>query len=538
MEHLLMKLSAAGTSTFLSLLGPVTLLSALLIPQNCAERLGANLGRLFSKITLIAFLGSVGSAVVLALFPQASERTLSLGGLKLTLLMDPLSLTLHLLVTLLGWVVTRFSVNYLSGAPRQGRFFRWLAVTLGCVLTLLLSGNLLLLALAWVCTSVSLHQLLTFYPERRGALRAARLKFVISRLGDAYLLSALLLIWKALGTWDLPALFAALPNLKPSSAEASLIQTAGLLIAGAAIFKSAQFPFHSWLPDTMETPTPVSALMHAGIINAGGFLVLRMSPMLSTTPWTLHALFAAGTFTALFASVVMLTQTSIKRTLAYSTIAQMGFMMLECGVGAFALAVLHIVAHSLYKAHAFLSSGSTVSRSRSQWIPAPSSFQVPTLGAQLALVLGAAGLSTGIAALFGGGSLRITGSLLLMGIFSVAIAQLLWGAWIASSRRIVLGMGIAVSVVAALSYFSLHSLFERLLMSSLPHFEFGQTPAERCFLGLVLLAFAALHLLQSRLPVWTRSEMGRALYVHASNGFYIGSFADRLISKLLPERTA
>ena len=139
------------------------------------------------------------------------------------------------------------------------------------------------------------------------------------------------------------------------------MNVAGFLLVAGAITKSAQFPFHTWLPQTMETPTPVSALMHAGIVNAGGYLIIRTSPLVSLTPWALTMLAIIGGVTACFAAVVMLTQTSVKKSLAYSTIAQMGFMMLQCGLGAFSAAMLHILAHSLYKAHAFLSSGSVIS---------------------------------------------------------------------------------------------------------------------------------------------------------------------------------
>ena len=150
-----------------------------------------------------------------------------------------------------------------------------------------------------------------------------------------------------------------------SSTRTSELTWLCLSLVCGAMLKSAQFPFHSWLPDTMETPTPVSALMHAGIINAGGFLIVRLSPLVTLSPLSLHILAVVGAFTAIFASLVMMTQASVKRMLAFSTIAQMGFMMLQCGVGAFSIAVLHIVAHSLYKAHAFLSSGSVVSISKS-----------------------------------------------------------------------------------------------------------------------------------------------------------------------------
>ena len=178
------------------------------------------------------------------------------------------------------------------------------------------------------------------------------------------------------GSFDYRDMFAAadaIHNL-PTAAWHELI---GILFVLGAMTKSAQFPFHSWLPDTMETPTPVSALMHAGVINAGGFLVIRLSPLVSLSPIALDLLALIGALTAMLGAVVMLTQTSIKRSLAYSTIAQMGFMMLQCGLGAFSAALLHIVAHSAYKAHAFLSSGSVLdsaARTRTEFkaVPRPS----------------------------------------------------------------------------------------------------------------------------------------------------------------------
>ena len=163
------------------------------------------------------------------------------------------------------------------------------------------------------------------------------------------------------GSFDYADVFAEAVALQEQSAANSMLVSAiGGLFVLAAMTKSAQFPFHSWLPDTMEAPTPVSALMHAGIINAGGFLVIRLSPLVVLSPAALGMLAMIGAITAPLGGVVMLSQTSVKRSLAFSTIAQMGFMMLQCGLGGFSAALLHIVAHSLYKAHAFLSSGSVL----------------------------------------------------------------------------------------------------------------------------------------------------------------------------------
>jgi NAD(P)H-quinone oxidoreductase subunit 5 len=166
------------------------------------------------------------------------------------------------------------------------------------------------------------------------------------------MLGALILTYRAFGSWEFEA-------MRQASVPANIDWVACLLVA-AALLKSAQFPFHTWLPDTMETATPVSALMHAGIVNAGGILVLRLHPLIAQSEVALAILASVGAITAVFGSVVMLTQASIKRSLAFSTVAQMGFMMLELGLGAYHLALLHLVAHSLYKAHAFLSSGTVV----------------------------------------------------------------------------------------------------------------------------------------------------------------------------------
>ncbi len=175
------------------------------------------------------------------------------------------------------------------------------------------------------------------------------------------LLVAMILTYYCFGSFDYRDIFASAANAQFVIADKyHLLSWIGTLFVIGAMTKSAQIPFHSWLPDTMETPTPVSALMHAGIINAGGFLIIRLSPLVSQSHVALDLLAIVGAATAILGAVVMLTQTSIKRTLAYSTIAQMGFMMLQCGLGAFSAALLHIIAHSLYKAHAFLSSGSVL----------------------------------------------------------------------------------------------------------------------------------------------------------------------------------
>ena len=234
-------------------------------------------------------------------------------------------------------------------------------------MTLVIAGNLGQLVVAWIATSLSLHQLLLFYPDRSAAQAAARKKFIVARIGDAALIAAAVLLVQAYGSADIATI---LERARTISPPASAHWAAASLVL-AALLKSAQFPSHGWLVEVMETPTPVSALLHAGVVNAGGFLLIRFADVLMTTPGALATLVMVGGFTALFASAVMLTQSAVKTSLAWSTIAQMGFMVLQCGLALFPLALLHIIAHSLYKAHAFLASNGAVERIASIARPGP-----------------------------------------------------------------------------------------------------------------------------------------------------------------------
>jgi NAD(P)H-quinone oxidoreductase subunit 5 len=515
--------------TLLACLSPILLLSALLVPRHLANAAGPRFAKLVANAALAAFALAVVATLSAVAIPFAG------GWPALPVLIDPLSLTMLLLVSFLAAVVSRYSVNYLAGDPGQGRFSKWLAVTSGSVLTLTISGNLLLFTLAWIATSLSLHQLLTFYAERPAARISAGKKFAISRLGDACMIGSLVLTWQCFGTWNFTELFAQAEAMRASSAPSACLGWNSILLVVGALLKSAQFPFHSWLPDTMETPTPVSALMHAGIINAGGFLIIRLSPLVAGSPGALNGLALVGAFTALFASVVMLTQTSVKRSLAYSTIAQMGFMMLQCGLGAFALALLHIVAHSLYKAHAFLTTGSIVQMSKSAW--APSGRPAAHPGILAATLLSAVVITWGVGALFGVTPSSSAGVLLLGAIFTMAVAYLLWNLWLSSHRAGLIGWGVAMTALASTSYFTLHAIFEKLLARSLPHYAPDRAPWEYGVMLLVALLFLGVLVFQSQLPAWSGTRFGRALYVHASHGFYLGTLANRIVAALAPKPT-
>jgi len=220
--------------------------------------------------------------------------------------------------------------------------------------------NLFTAFVAWQFVGLCLYLLLNHYHYDVKANRAAKKKFVINRVGDVCFLLAVLLTYSHYGTTSFLVLFFKHIGLSGSSIFVSQTTILALLFV-AVMTKSAQFPFHIWLPDTMETPTPVSALMHAGVINAGGFLLARLSPWFIQQPTLLSYIFVIGLLTTLVGGFFMLTQVDIKKQLAYSTIGQMGYMVMQCGLGCFAAAVFHLIAHGFFKGSLFLHAGNVLS---------------------------------------------------------------------------------------------------------------------------------------------------------------------------------
>ena len=384
-------------------------------------------------------------------------------------------------------------------------------------------------------TSLALHRLLLFYPERANAQVAGRKKFIAARAGDALLIVAAVLLARAFATTDIATILEAARVAAAAGEVPAGVLPATLLIAAAALLKSAQFPTHGWLAEVMETPTPVSALLHAGIINAGGFLVVRFADVMLLSASSLHVLAIVGGFTALFGSVVMLTQTSIKVALAYSTIAQMGFMLLQCGLGAFTAAVLHIVAHSLYKAHAFLASGSVIDLARASWVPKAETRS--RVGVLLASVAGAVAifLATGWAVGFAVAekpAILVLGAILVMGL-TLLLAQALEG----RPQGYVVGRTLATGVLVAVVYFALQTGAETLLAGTVPLAAL----TDALTLGVmaaVVVAFAALTALQILAPYKADAPAWRRSYVAIANGFYANAWFNRLVGALKRPRPA
>jgi len=310
---------------------------------------------------------------------------------------------------------------------------------------------------------------------------------------------------------------------------------AAIALVIAALLKSAQFPVHGWLLEVMETPTPVSALLHAGIINAGGFLILRLSPVVSLSGGSLDTLAIVGGLTALFGSIVMLTQTSIKVRLAYSTIAQMGFMMLECGLAAFPAALLHIIAHSLYKAHAFLSSGSVIDLARASWIPSPGGKPHP---ARLAIAIAAVlAVTFGVSRIAGASLLEKPGVFALSAIVLLGLIDLIAKGIDERPNAYVVVRVLALATITAAVFFGLQIGMERLMIGTFPAAQPLRSMLDAVIVIVVVLAFAAVTYFQATLP--TRAmERWSSLYAIVSNGFYVNTFLNRLVKAFAAKRTA
>jgi NAD(P)H-quinone oxidoreductase subunit 5 len=444
-----------------------------------------------------------------------------------SLRLDYVSTLLFVLVSFVGSIVLNYARTYLDGESRQGSFFGWMSLTLGSVILLVLSNSLLILALAWIATSLFLHQLLLFYPDRLRARRAAHKKFVFARLGDLALVGGGVCLFLATGTTDIMGI-----NLAARTGDGSLwLTTAAILLAAAAMLKSAQFPFHGWLVEVMEAPTPVSALLHAGVINAGGFLLIRFSDVLIAAPAVLAILVLAGGFTALFASIVMLTQPAVKTSLAWSTIAQMGFMILQCGLALFPLALLHILAHSLYKAHAFLSSGSAVEKVAKTRRPGP--VAIPDVSAIARSFLVAIAIYFTIGAGFGFEHKSVQ-AIALGAILIFGVAYLISQGFADKAPRALTTYTVMFSAGAAVSYFFLQRGIEVLLKEDLPATP-TPGPLEWAIIILALLSFGATAFVQASFPLWSSHPAFAGLRVHLANGLYVNALTDRLLATKAPK---
>jgi NADH-quinone oxidoreductase subunit L len=276
--------------------------------------------------------------------------------IEISFLVDELTAMLLLVVSTVGFLVHVYSIGYMDGDRGFWRFFAYLNLFMFSMLLLILGDNFLMLYVGWEAVGLCSYALIGFWYKKPSAAGAAKKAFVVNRVGDFGFGLGIMLIWVNLGTLSFREVFAQIGTLD----EGTITLIALLLFAGA-VGKSAQFPLHVWLPDAMEGPTPVSALIHAAtMVNAGVYMVARANPIFAEAPAAMWTVAIIGTFTAIFAAAIALTQNDIKKVLAYSTVSQLAYMFLALGIGAWTAAIFHLVSHGFFKGLLFMGSGSVI----------------------------------------------------------------------------------------------------------------------------------------------------------------------------------
>jgi NADH-quinone oxidoreductase subunit L len=341
---------------------------------------GAAINGFFGKkssrraVTTVALFFS-GAAFAMALWVAARFSSLSLpyqewfahwiraGSFTadFTFYLDQLSLVMLLVVTGVGFLIHVYSVGYMHDDPGYYRFFSYLNLFMFFMLTLVLAGNYLQMFIGWEGVGLASYLLIGFWFTKDSAAAAGKKAFIVNRIGDFGFLIALFLLIKHFGSLNFDRVFGSISLMPAETVGAGLLTAIGILLMVGACGKSAQIPLYVWLPDAMEGPTPVSALIHAAtMVTAGVYMVSRSHVIFERAPSALMVVAIIGTLTAFFAATIAITQTDIKKVLAYSTVSQLGYMFMACGVGAFSAGIFHLMTHAFFKGLLFLAAGSVI----------------------------------------------------------------------------------------------------------------------------------------------------------------------------------
>ncbi len=348
------------TGAWICLFAPLASALLIALPGQLISRRTA--GAIATLATFVAFGGAVWSFIaVWAQSPSGRENPSTLytwlvaGNLHVgfQILVDPLSLVMMLIVSGVGGLIVLYSIGYMAGDDEERRYFAYMSIFVFAMLLLVESGNFLLLLVGWGLVGLASYLLIGFWHQKPEAVAAAKKAFVMNAIGDAtFALAAVLLVWQT-GTLEYFGVFD-----QVGSMSQTMVDLVALGLLGGAIAKSAQIPLHTWLPDAMEGPTPVSALIHAAtMVTAGVYLLVRASPIFEQAPNVQHLAAVLGMITLLVAGLVALVQWDIKRVIAYSTMSQIGYMFLGAGIGAYGFAIFHLMTHAFFKALLFLASG-------------------------------------------------------------------------------------------------------------------------------------------------------------------------------------
>ncbi len=537
------------------LLAPLT---AGLIIGLFSRSFGPKVCRIGVAAEVIAFAGALA---VLYDVTTAGPRTIHLSPSgrelwQMSLHLDRLAAVMLVHIAAISGLIHLFSLRYMQEERGYARFHSLLAFTTFVLFGMVSSANLLLLFIFWQLLSW-LVPLLSFNYEHAPTLRGAFRTFIMQRAGDVAFLGGIFVAAQVYETLELAELFTRATAVSstlilwPGGMEIHATSAITMLIFISAMSKSAQFPFHMWLPDSLYAPTPVTAFLHAGIINAGGFLLARLAPLFALSPITMHWVFAAGMLTALLGSSMMLVQNDIKKTLGYSTIGQMGFMIMECGLGAYGLAIFHLIAHGLFKGSIFLNCGYVIHAARQD--PRPPRRQTPAEAPEFSSLAWVTGFATTLI-------LPLIIVLGAHGVLNIALGDsqgttiFLFFGWATSSQailtlyrlRAVASWKVAVSMLSALfivvvTYLFAAESFTHFLFPTpgevARHFGAGALPVALFDLlvtafALIIVAgwiliYAASHGRTISVPAWT-DKLQVAVYLLLINRLYLDTIAIKL----------
>jgi NADH-quinone oxidoreductase subunit L len=349
---------AAGAWT--CLLAPlVGCLTITFLGQAISRRLAGWISTLSTFVAfggaLVAFFGAWGKDASDRSHVSTAYTWLTGGNFKVDvqILVDPLSLVMMLIVSGVGGLIVWYSMGYMAGDDEERRYFAYMSFFVFSMLLLVEAANFLLLLVGWGLVGLASYLLIGFWHQRPEAVAAAKKAFIMNAVGDAtFALGAVLLVWKV-GALDFETVFGRVDSL-----SGTIVTLVALGLLGGAVAKSAQLPLHTWLPDAMEGPTPVSALIHAAtMVTAGVYLLVRAHPIFEQATDVQHIAAALGAATLLLAGLVALVQWDIKRVIAYSTMSQIGYMFLGAGIGAYGFAIFHLMTHAFFKALLFMTAG-------------------------------------------------------------------------------------------------------------------------------------------------------------------------------------
>jgi len=527
-DELPLRYSRMGFDELLSLLPlafaalvPVCLIiAAFLISRQRSRSLGV--ASVVTTLTLVLTYLAVILYPILSLAGFDARTTVPDSVMNDVVQLDIVSGAMFTLVSTLAFVVVRYAKTYLAGQKELDRFARYLLLTLASVSVLVTSNSLAVLMVAWFATDIGLHQLLTFYRRRRQALIVAHKKFLLSRVADACFVASIVMIGSVTGSLRIDVVNAA----AHASGELSpTLHVATVLLVFGVLLKSAQLPFHGWMQAVMEAPTPVSALLHAGIVNIGGFVMIRLAQLMTHAYIAQGILIGVGLFTTIVASLVMTSRAAIKGVLAWSTIGQMGFMLVQCGLGAWPLALMHLLAHSLYKAHTFLSAGSVVQQWRGSHLVHSPKAELWHLLFGAVLVSGAIAPFYLLTSLPGGHMSASVGPLAL--VLGLSFAPMT-GRALAAGRK-AFKLVALLTIGASASYFAGHVVFELLA----PWIHADVVPSQlkwQIVVGGLILLFVC----QSIMQTSPNGRFANWLQPHLSSGLYIDDWFTRVTFRLWP----